>query len=522
MKGLNTQMRNNICDENNLLSTEIMEQFTTNASNVLESIRDNNLLASFDNDTINNIQINVFFVDEDDIREENNTNRGIDKATDVLSFPSLEMHNSRLVNALMNYDYEIIGDERILNLGDVLICPSVCKVNSEAYGHSLLREIVFVYAHSVLHLLGFDHMNDDDEKLMINFQKKIMVDIGLAFDEEIEFVNHNIEDIKLTNNSSMDNNIVYEAGSPCEHVGFVAIIGRPNVGKSTLLNYLTGMKVAIVSHKPQTTRTNIRSIYNGENSQLVFVDTPGVHKPKSELSRIMVENSFKGAKNADVVLMLTDGRFTTPGQVEKDLIDLAVQNNKKLILAINKSDDISKESLLPTIAAYSSLAQFEEIIPISAKTGDNVEVLISKIEELLPAGPRLFDTEMMTNQTEREIVSELIREQVLHYVNQEIPHGTAVVIDSFDEKYKPNPKDEYDREMVVIHASIIVERKSHKGIILGKDGQMIKRIGTKSRISIERLCGCKVYLELFVKVREDWKNDSSYLKSYGYTVEEDD
>ena len=228
-------MRNNICDENNLLSTEIMEQFTINASNVLESIRDNNLLASFDNDTINNIQINVFFVDEDDIREENNTNRGIDKATDVLSFPSLEMHNSRLVNALMNYDYEIIGDERILNLGDVLICPSVCKVNSEAYGHSLLRELVFVYAHSVLHLLGFDHMNEEDEKIMINFQKKIMVDIGLAFDEEIEFVNHNIEDIKLTNNSSMDNNIVYEAGSPCEHVGFVAIIGRPNVGKSTLI-----------------------------------------------------------------------------------------------------------------------------------------------------------------------------------------------------------------------------------------------------------------------------------------------
>ena len=350
---------------------------------------------------------------------------------------------------------------------------------------------------------------------MIFWQKKLMYDIGLAFDDEIEFIDHKTEDKDTSN-------IMYEAGTPCAHVGYVSILGRPNVGKSTLLNYITGMKLAIVSHKPQTTRTNIRSIYNGQDSQLIFVDTPGVHNPKSELSKIMVENSFKSAKHSDIVLLMADGRFTEPAAVEKKLLELCKENNKKVILAINKSDDISKESLLPTIGSYSKLYEFEDIVPISARTGDNVDVLLKAIEQRLPEGPRLFDSEVMTNQTEREIAAELIREQILHYTNQEIPHGTTVVIDEFKEKYKDNAKDEYDREMVVIHASIICERKSHKAILLGKDGQMIKRLSTKSRINIERLTGCKVYLELFVKVREDWKNDELYLKQYGYFVEEDD
>ena len=225
--------------------------------------------------------------------------------------------------------------------------------------------------------------------------------------------------------------------------------------------------------------------------------------------------------DADAVLFIVDGRFTEPGAVEKKLLELCKENNKKVVLAVNKSDDVSKESLLPLITNYSGLYDFVDIVPISAKTGDNVDVLLNILSELLPEGPRLFDSEYMTDQSERTISAELIREQILHFVDQEIPHGTAVEIDSFEDKYDENSKDEYDRECVVIKATIICEKDSHKAIIIGKNGQMIKRIGTSARINIERLVGCKVYLELFVKVREDWKNNDTLLKSYGFRSEEE-
>ncbi len=459
--------------------------------------------------------VNLTLVGSEKIRKMNAEFRNVNKVTDVLSFPMLDMKNGKLNGELDPSDFEYDQNgEKVICLGSVVICPEVCEKQALEYGHSIEREAAFLFVHSMLHLLGFDHIEAEDESQMIFWQKKLMFDIGLAFEDEIEFVSHEGE--------MKNENVAFEAGTPCKHVGYVSILGRPNVGKSTLLNYITGMKLAIVSHKPQTTRTNIRSIYNGKDSQLIFVDTPGVHNPKSELSKIMVENSFNSAKHSDIVLLMADGRFTEPAAVEKKLLELCKQNKKKVILAINKSDDISKESLLPTISNYSALFDFDEVIPISARTGDNIDVLLKAIEERLPEGPRLFDSEVMTNQTEREIASELIREQILHYTNQEIPHGTTVVVDEFKEKFKDNAKDEYDREMVVIHASIICERKSHKGILLGKDGQMIKRISTKARINIERLTGCKVYLELFVKVREDWKNDDLYLKQYGYFVEEDD
>lgn len=236
----------------------------------------------------------------------------------------------------------------------------------------------------------------------------------------------------------------------------------------------------------------------------------------------MVANSFNSAKGADVVLFIADGRFKEPGKVELELLEKCKENKKKVILAINKVDDVSKESLLPVIKAYSDEYQFDDIIPISAKEGENVDALLDSIISYLPEGPRLFDTEYMTDQTERVIAAELIREQILHYTNQEIPHGTTVEIEKFEEKYKDGSVDEYDRDRVVIRAAIICERNSHKGIIIGKGGAMIKRIGTSARMSIERLVGCKVYLDLFVKVREDWKNSEILLKDYGFREESDE
>ena len=454
------------------------------------------------------------FVDSVTIQELNKDNRDIDKPTDVLSFPFLDMKDGKLVSDISPEDMEFTEDgNRILNLGDIIICPEIAFANADEYGHSQEREILFLIAHSILHLLGYDHIEEEDEKKMVLLQKKLMMEIGLAFsDEALEVTNHADE---------LERNIAYPAGSPCDHCGYISILGRPNVGKSTLINYITGMKLAIVSHKPQTTRTNIRSIYNTDDTQIIFVDTPGVHNPGSKLAKIMVNNSFSSAKNSDAVLLIADGRFPKPGTVEQQLIELCKENKKKVVLAINKSDDVSKESLLPMIMAYSKLYEFVDIIPISAKTGDNVDLLIEKLTNLLPAGPRLFDSEYMTNQTEREICAELIREQILHYIDQEIPHGTCVEIQEFVEKYPNDSADEYDREMCVIKANIVCERNSHKGIIIGKNGQMLKRIGTQARKGMERLLGCKVFLEVFVKVREDWKNNDGLLKSYGYQEEDD-
>ena len=302
----------------------------------------------------------------------------------------------------------------------------------------------------------------------------------------------------------------------------LCIRGSRGVGKSTLLNSISGMKIAIVSHKPQTTRTNIRSIYNTEDTQIIFTDTPGVHKPGSKMGGIMVEKSFRSAIAADVVLLIADGRFTEPGSVEKRLIKLCEDNKKKVVLAINREDEVGRNALLPITANYSALYPFEDVVPISAKTGKGVDTLLEVLSNLLPEGPRLYDGEYLTDQTEREIAGEMIREQILHYTDQEIPHGTAVIITEFKESSAEDGEDEYDRSIVVIKADILCMRKSHKAIIIGHDGKMIKRIGTAARKNIEKMLGCKVYLDLYVKVREDWQNNEAILRETGLSDTEED
>ena len=504
-------MRINIINDCTGLEDSKAESWKSYIDKLAESFVSRGYAADIPLKVLESSYATLTFIGEDEIRELNNEQRGIDKPTDVLSFPILDMKNGKLVDKNTEIDFELDEEgNKVLNLGDIIINPDMAYENAGKYGHSVEREISFLIAHSLLHLVGYAHVEKSDETVMIKAQKQMMNDIGLAIgDEACEVTDH------------MDDNIAYPAGSIAKHCGYVSILGRPNVGKSTFINYITGMKVAIVSHKPQTTRTNIRSIYNTDDTQIIFTDTPGVHNPSNKLGKIMVGNSFASAKNADAVLFIVDGRFPEPGAVEKKLLDLCRENNKKVVLAVNKSDDVSKESLLPLISAYSALYDYVDIVPVSAKTGDNIDVLLNILEGLLPEGPRLFDSEYMTDQSERMIAAELIREQILHFTDQEIPHGTAVEIDSFEDKYKDDAADEYDRECVVIKATIICEKDSHKAIIIGKGGQMIKRIGTSARINIERLIGCKVYLELFVKVREDWKNNDTLLRSYGFRSEED-
>ena len=305
--------------------------------------------------------------------------------------------------------------------------------------------------------------------------------------------------------------------------GFVAIAGRANVGKSTLLNHLAGIRLAIVSPKAQTTRHSIRAVIDDGTSQIVFVDTPGMHRPTSRLGRFMVESAWEAFLDSDVSVLLTDATRPGPDSIERQFCRKAAESGKSVILCINKVDKVVKEKLLPIIADFSRIFDFVAIIPVSASTDLGVDVLLKEIRSHLPEGPRYFPPEMSTDQTERTLVAEIIRERILASAHDEIPHGTAVEIESFeetDEKGERIVGDETaSRSFVRIEAKIYCEKDTHKAILIGEGGSMVKKIGTESRLSIEKMLGCRVHLELRVKTKEDWKNDRGLLRDLGYGPE---
>ncbi len=504
-----------ICNQTRSYTKEATVHFQEYVEKALDIVLNSSWIDTRFKDSDAEISVDIRLVGTEAIRKLNREFREIDKVTDVLSFSALEMKEGQLVNELMPFDFSYDENGRkILTVGDVVICTERARKQSEEYGHSLDREMVFLAVHSFLHLLGFDHMSKSEEEMMFSEQERIMVEIGLPRENDNLM---NVDDANILPIEEAE----HPVGEILPHCGYCALIGRPNVGKSTLLNCISGMKLAIVSHKPQTTRTNIRAVYNRPDAQVIFVDTPGIHKPTSKLSEFMVDSSFRAAKGADVVALMVDARFNKPAKVEKQAVETAKKLKKPLILIVNKADAVTKENLLPLIANYASLADFTAIVPVSALKDDGVEELMNVIINMLPSQPRYFPMEEVTDQSEREIAAEMIREQILHYTNEEIPHGTAVEIDSFDEVMKEDAKDSYDRSLVKIHASIICERDSHKRILLGKDGQMIKRIGTAARKSIEEMTDCKVFLELYVKVRKDWKNRQVFLDEFGYSKKED-
>lgn len=288
--------------------------------------------------------------------------------------------------------------------------------------------------------------------------------------------------------------------------GFVAIIGRPNVGKSTLLNTMLGEKIAIVSKKPQTTRTSITGILTEGDTQYIFIDTPGIHKPRTRLGDYMVRSAYSSISGADVILFVVEAD-SKPSPTETGIIDKLKKQSAPVYLIINKTDAKSKEKLGQTILDYSPLMNFADVIPVSALKNDGVDIILSEIKEHFKEPRFFFPEDMITDQPERMIAAEIIREKILRLTDDEIPHGVAVTIEDFKEK----------KDLVSIRAEIFCEKASHKGIIIGKDGETIKKIGTYAREDLEEFLGCRVFIDLWVKVKKNWRDSAAAAKNFGYS-----
>ncbi len=288
--------------------------------------------------------------------------------------------------------------------------------------------------------------------------------------------------------------------------GFVAIVGMPNVGKSSLLNSIVGQKIAIISDKPQTTRNKILAIHTTDEEQIIFTDTPGIHTPHNKLGEFMVSEAKQSINDTDIVVFMVDATRKIQEMERKIASDIG-KSGIPCILVINKIDLMQKENLLPLIADYSSLADFDAVVPISAKNNDGVDLLLEDIRDYLTEGPKFYYDDMITDQPEKQIAAEIIREKLLWCLDKEVPHGIAIEIEKMQEK----------KNITAINAVIYCEKASHKGIVIGKNGDMLKKVGSMARGDIEKMIDKKVYLELWVRVKNDWRNSNFLMKNFGFT-----
>lgn len=428
------------------------------------------------------VEISLTFVDNNEIQALNREYRSKDAPTDVLSFPMFE-------NGEIEYDDET--DEPCA-LGDIVISLERAAAQAEEYGHSLEREVGFLCVHSVLHLLGFDHeTSQEDEEYMNDTCEDVLASLGLK------------------RNTAPD--VAPAESVPVSEMmtAFISIVGRPNVGKSTLLNAIVGEKVAAVSKKPQTTRDRITGIHTVGCEQYVFVDTPGLHKPKNKLGEYMVNAAKTAIPDTDaVVLVVESGEKITPA--DRDIIENLKSYHLPAILVINKTDIAKKDKLLVTIDQYSRLFDFKSIIPISALTGDGVDIVMSELKPFLRKERWYFPEDSVTDQTVRQIASEIIREKLLRLLDEEIPHGIAVTIEDYTEK----------PDIIEIRAEIYCEKEAHKKIIIGKNGETLKKAATYAREDMEAMVGKKIYLNLWVKVKENWRDSELNMARLGFKKED--
>ena len=415
-------------------------------------------------------EVSITITNDEEIHKLNKKYRNIDRPTDVLSFAFRETD-------------EDVDDS---NLGEIIISCERAKAQAEEYGHSLEREIAFLTAHGMLHLLGYDHIEEADRIEMEAEQRFIMNALNISRDDNAKEAAKNLADENFKS-------------------GFVAVIGRPNVGKSTLINSLIGQKIAIMSDKPQTTRNKILCVLTENDAQIIFLDTPGIHKPKHKLGEYMVQAAEGTLKDVDAIFFVVDATETF-GAGEKYIIERLQSTNRPVMLLINKIDLLEKTDILPVIEKYKNTYEYSAIIPISAKNNENLESLLAEAKKYLPKGPMYYPSDMVTDQPERLIAAELIREKALQLTRDEVPHSIAVEVDEMKTRKKGD---------IYIRATIYVERESQKGIVIGKRGALLKEIGALSRKDIEIMVGAKVYLDLWVKVKKDWRDVEGAIQSFG-------
>lgn len=451
---------------------------------------------------VENSEVSITLTNDEYIHQMNKEYRGLDRPTDVLSFAFVDSEEPEIED----------GPETEV-LGDIIISLERAWAQSQEYGHSMERELSFLTIHGMLHLLGYDHMEEEERMEMEEEQRYIMGKLGISRDgkgmilplaQEPQIALSKGKEIKL---EDMIPEPRFQIDPKTHKSGFVAVIGRPNVGKSTLINSLIGQKIAIMSDKPQTTRTRIMCVLTQQDAQMVFLDTPGIHKPKHKLGEYMVKAAEGTLKEVDAIIFVVDATEKF-GPGEQYIMERLQATNKPVVLAINKLDLLeNKEQLLPIITSYNGKYHFAATVPISAKEENNLDGLLTEIKKHLPKGPQYYPDDMVTDQPERLIVAELIREKALLLTREEIPHAIAVDIEEMKAR---------DNGDMYVRATIYVERESQKGIVIGKRGSLLKEIGAQSRADIQMLLGCKVFLDLWVKVKKDWRNRDNILKDFGF------
>ena len=440
--------------------------------------------------------VDVLLTTDEGIREINLEQREIDAATDVLSFPMLELTPG--VPPTGQEEDELDPETGLCPLGDMVISVERAQEQAKEFGHSVQREIAYLAVHSVLHLLGYDHLDEGPQKAQMRAREEAILEgLGVTRDAWNEELDKPLEP-------------EVEEEIPIKRCGIITICGRPNVGKSTLTNALVGEKIAIVSNKPQTTRNRICAVLTRGDSQFVFMDTPGLHKAANRLGDYMVDVVKKSVADVDGVLLLVEP-IPNVGGPERELIDRIKGLNCPSVLVINKIDTVEKPELLAVIDAYSKVHDFDAILPISAKRKDGLEELMDLLSGYLPEGPQLFPRDVVTDQPERQICAEIVREKLLYCLEKEIPHGTAVEVTKFSER---------DNGIIDLHVTIYCEKASHKGIIIGKQGSMLKKISSMAREDVERFMGTKVYLETWVKVKENWRDNLNLIRNFGFDERE--
>lgn len=443
------------------------------------------------------ISLELELVSPEEIKELNREMREIDSVTDVLSFPGLERVLPFDINAYS--DEDIDPETGTVILGEIYICKERAEEQAQEYGHSLARELAFLSVHGTLHLLGYDHVNESERAEMEALQDEILASAGITRDMTDDQI---IASINQEAESRVENPF---------RTGYAVILGKPNAGKSTLINAIIGEKVSIVSWKPQTTRNRIIGVYNGDDVQVIFVDTPGIHKPRNELGKFMMRSVKVATDGVDAVIYVVDA--------EKGIDDADISNieanigaGRKTVVAVNKIDHVTRDKVAEILVRLNKIPGMTAVVPVSALRQKNVDVLIDEVQKLMPIGEKLYSDDVYTDRNMRFMASEIIREKALRLLDKEIPYGIAVSINKYE--YRENG-------ILDIDADVICQKSAHKPIILGKNGEMIKRISTYARQDLEDMTGDKIYLSLWVKVKEDWRDDLVLLNNLGYNKKDD-